>query len=101
MSFARDPATAEYDDRRADEYDDWYATRGRFEARERPGWGDEVAQLVALLAALPVARTLDVACGKRSLTEQQLAAESDGEPRLAGRWFVAAMAQAPGRCCFG
>ncbi|WCB95796.1 2-methyl-6-phytyl-1,4-hydroquinone methyltransferase [Baekduia alba] len=70
MSFARDPATHAYYDARADEYDEWYAGEGRFGApgRERPGWADEVQQLVALVDALPAARTLDVACGTGFLT---------------------------------
>lgn len=36
-AFARDRATAEYYDRRANEYDDWYEGRGRFAERDRPG----------------------------------------------------------------
>jgi demethylmenaquinone methyltransferase/2-methoxy-6-polyprenyl-1,4-benzoquinol methylase len=67
-AFARDPATATYYDARAAEYDEWYLGRGRFAARERPGWDGEVAALVALVRSLPPARTLDVACGSGFLT---------------------------------
>jgi ubiquinone/menaquinone biosynthesis C-methylase UbiE len=52
-----------YYDRRAPEYDDWWLGTGVFASRERLGWDDEVARLVESLAALPAARTLDVACG--------------------------------------
>jgi ubiquinone/menaquinone biosynthesis C-methylase UbiE len=57
-----------YYDRRAGEYDDWWLGRGLHAARERPGWHDEVAELVAVVAALPPARVLDVACGTGFLT---------------------------------
>ena len=53
----------EYYDRRAPEYDDWYEGTGRFAARERPAWREMVDELARTLAALPPARTLDVACG--------------------------------------
>ena len=58
----------EYYDRRAPEYDDWYLGRGLFADRDRPGWEDELAQLTRAIAALPAARTLDVACGTGFLT---------------------------------
>jgi demethylmenaquinone methyltransferase/2-methoxy-6-polyprenyl-1,4-benzoquinol methylase len=67
-AFARDPGTAAYYDARAAEYDEWYLGRGRFARRDRPGWDDEVAALVALVRGLPPARTLDVACGSGFLT---------------------------------
>jgi ubiquinone/menaquinone biosynthesis C-methylase UbiE len=67
-AFARDAGTAEYYDRRAREYDDWWESRGLFAARDRPGWTGEVEQIVALVLALPAARTLDVACGTGFLT---------------------------------
>ena len=51
-----------YDDRAA-EYDDWWLGAGLFASRERPGWHEAVAELVAFVAALPPARVLDVACG--------------------------------------
>ena len=66
--FARDPETARYYDERAGEYDEWYEDRGRFAQRDRPGWSADVDRLVELVAALPTARTLDVACGSGFLT---------------------------------
>jgi ubiquinone/menaquinone biosynthesis C-methylase UbiE len=39
-----------------------------FASRSRPGWAEEVAALWAVVAALPPARTLDVACGTGYLT---------------------------------
>lgn len=68
-TFARDRATADYYDRRASEYDDWYNSRGRFAERDRPGWADEVARLVEFVHTLPSARTLDIACGSGFLTQ--------------------------------
>jgi demethylmenaquinone methyltransferase/2-methoxy-6-polyprenyl-1,4-benzoquinol methylase len=67
-SFAASAAIAEYYERRAGEYDEWYGGEGRFAARSRPGWPEEVAGLVRLVASLPPARTLDVACGTGFLT---------------------------------
>jgi ubiquinone/menaquinone biosynthesis C-methylase UbiE len=67
-AFARDPATAAYYDQRAPEYDEWYLSQGRFAERDRPGWNAEVEQVTHLIAALPPARTLDVACGSGFLT---------------------------------
>ena len=57
-----------YYDRRAPEYDDWWLGRGLFADRERPGWREETDALVRTIAALPPARTLDVACGTGFLT---------------------------------
>ncbi len=67
-AFATDPATAGYYDRRAAEYDEWYVGEGMFAVRDRPGWGDEVSQVIALIEGLPPAQTLDVACGTGFLT---------------------------------
>ena len=53
----------EYYDRRAPEYDEWYEGTGRFAARERHAWRELVEALARARAALPPARTLDVACG--------------------------------------
>jgi ubiquinone/menaquinone biosynthesis C-methylase UbiE len=57
-----------YYDRRAPEYDEWYRGVGQYAERDRPGWHDEVDALTRALAALPPARTLDVACGTGFLT---------------------------------
>jgi ubiquinone/menaquinone biosynthesis C-methylase UbiE len=62
------PAMRAYYDRRAGEYDDWWLGSGLFAGRDRPGWHDEVAALVALIETLPPARVLDVACGTAFLT---------------------------------
>jgi ubiquinone/menaquinone biosynthesis C-methylase UbiE len=68
-AFATDAATAAYYNRRAAEYDDWYTGQGLFAERDRPGWQDEVSQVVELVASLPAVRTLDVACGTGFLTQ--------------------------------
>ena len=39
-----------------------------FAARDRPGWDEDVAALCSIVAELPPARTLDVACGTGYLT---------------------------------
>lgn len=57
-----------YYERRAAEYDDWWLGTGLFAERDRPGWSEEVEQLVSVLRSLPPARTLDVACGTGFLT---------------------------------
>jgi ubiquinone/menaquinone biosynthesis C-methylase UbiE len=86
MAFARDPDTHAYYEARAAEYDEWYEGLGSFAApgRERPGWADEVRTLVAIVAALPPARTLDVACGTGFLTRhlRGLAVGLDQSPAM-------------------
>ena len=57
-----------YYDRRAFEYDDWWLGQGLYADRERPGWEEELGVLAEVIAALPPARTLDVACGTGFLT---------------------------------
>ncbi len=57
-----------YYEARAREYDDWYLGTGRFAERDRPGWHEELERLQGVVAALPPARTLDVACGTAFLT---------------------------------
>jgi len=57
-----------YYDRRAFEYDDWWLGTGLHAERVRPGWDEEVDVLAELIASLPPARTLDVACGTGFLT---------------------------------
>ena len=58
-----------YYERRAKEYDDWWLGTGLHASRDRPGWDESVAELTATLAALPPAKTLDVACGTGFLTQ--------------------------------
>lgn len=58
-----------YYDARAPEYDDWWLGTGRFEERDRPGWEKERDALIATLAGLEPARTVDVACGTGFLTQ--------------------------------
>jgi ubiquinone/menaquinone biosynthesis C-methylase UbiE len=53
----------DYYDARAPEYDDVWLGRGRFEHRHGSDWFAEVADLLGMIASLPAARTLDVACG--------------------------------------
>jgi demethylmenaquinone methyltransferase/2-methoxy-6-polyprenyl-1,4-benzoquinol methylase len=57
-----------YYDRRAFEYDDWWLGQGLYADRDRPGWEEELDVLAGVIAALPPARTLDVACGTGFLT---------------------------------
>ena len=57
-----------YYEARAPAYDDWWLGIGSFEQRERPGWNEERDALIATIASLPPARTLDVACGTGFLT---------------------------------
>jgi demethylmenaquinone methyltransferase/2-methoxy-6-polyprenyl-1,4-benzoquinol methylase len=58
-----------YYEARASEYDDWWLGTRLFARRERPGWTEERDALVATLAVLSPARTLDVACGTGFLTQ--------------------------------
>ncbi|MEA2135236.1 MAG: hypothetical protein QOC68_3145 [Solirubrobacteraceae bacterium] len=58
----------DYYEQRAREYDEWYEATGVFAERDRPGWEEDVAALCRVVAALPPARTLDVACGTGFLT---------------------------------
>jgi ubiquinone/menaquinone biosynthesis C-methylase UbiE len=58
----------EYYEARAPEYDEWYLGLGRFDGLDRAHWDDELHELERTLAALPPARTLDVACGTGFLT---------------------------------
>ena len=57
-----------YYDARAPEFDDVWLGRGRFEHRHGTDWFDEVVRLLGVVASLPAARTLDVACGTGFLT---------------------------------
>jgi demethylmenaquinone methyltransferase/2-methoxy-6-polyprenyl-1,4-benzoquinol methylase len=64
----REPTAPTYYDRRAPEYDDWYLGVGLYADRDRPGFDDELTRVTEVLASLPPARTLDVACGTGFLT---------------------------------
>ena len=57
-----------YYEARAREYDDWWFGGNLYSSRQRPGWDEEVDALCGVVAALPPARTLDVACGTGFLT---------------------------------
>ena len=109
MAFARDPATLAYYERRAGEYDEWYAGTGRFADRERPGWESDVARVVArelvVVDSAPRPDTPREAWQervlndgsrhrvfKRFLTAGALAGEIGGEPLLESAWFSAARA---------
>ena len=78
-----------YYDRRAAEYDDWWLGRGVFARRERPGWDEEVAEVVGAVAALPPARVLDVACGTGFIT-RHLRGEVTGLDQSAAMTRIAA-----------
>jgi ubiquinone/menaquinone biosynthesis C-methylase UbiE len=71
------PAVKQYYDTRAPEYDEWYLGQGRFARVERPGWDEAIRVLEGVVAALPPANTLDVACGTAFLT-QHLTGEVTG-----------------------
>ena len=59
-----------YYEQRAAEYDEWWLGTGLFATRDRPGWHEDVAGLIAALHALAPARTLDLACGTGFLTRE-------------------------------
>jgi demethylmenaquinone methyltransferase/2-methoxy-6-polyprenyl-1,4-benzoquinol methylase len=58
----------EYYDRRAPEYDTWYLGTGTYSDRDRPGWFEDLAAILAAIESCRPARTLDVACGTGFLT---------------------------------
>jgi ubiquinone/menaquinone biosynthesis C-methylase UbiE len=87
----------EYYDRRAEEYDDWYEGTGLHAERERPGWDEEVAKLEQVVASLPPARVLDVACGTGFLT-RHLRGDVVGLDQSA-RMLEVARTQAPAATC--
>jgi demethylmenaquinone methyltransferase/2-methoxy-6-polyprenyl-1,4-benzoquinol methylase len=95
-----DEAMRDYYEQRAPEYDDWWRGTGLFEARERPGWDEDVAALQAALAALPPARTLDVACGTGFLT-RHLPGELTGLDQSASMLEVAASRMPSATCVQG
>jgi len=79
-------AVKEYYDTRAPEYDEWYLGLGKFAGLKRPEWDEDVRSLEQTIAALPAARTLDVACGTGYLTRHlrgQIVALDHSERMLA------------------
>jgi SAM-dependent methyltransferase len=64
-----DDVMRRYYDNRAAAYGDWWLGPGMYANRDRPGWDREVTELIAVLAALPPAHVLDVACGTGFLTQ--------------------------------
>ena len=76
----------QYYDTRAPEYDEWYlglgkfVGLGKFAERDRPGWHEDVSALEQVVAGLPPANTLDVACGTGFLTQHLVLHD--------GPWFV-------------
>jgi demethylmenaquinone methyltransferase/2-methoxy-6-polyprenyl-1,4-benzoquinol methylase len=89
-----------YYDRRAQEYDDWWLGTGMFAQTERPGWPQEVAELIAVIEALPAAAVLDVGCGTGFLTAH-LAGEVVGLDQSTEMLEIATPRIAPGRVIRG
>ncbi len=85
-----------YYDQRAGEYDDWWLGTGTFAGQERPGWSQEVAELIAMVEELPAATVLDVACGTGFLTAH-LAGEVVGLDQSTAMLAIAGPRIAPGR----
>jgi demethylmenaquinone methyltransferase/2-methoxy-6-polyprenyl-1,4-benzoquinol methylase len=81
---------------RAREYDDWWLGTGLFADIEPPGWAQEVTELTSLVASLPPARVLDVACGTGFLT-QHLAGSVVGLDQSEDMLAIAAPRLLPGR----
>jgi demethylmenaquinone methyltransferase/2-methoxy-6-polyprenyl-1,4-benzoquinol methylase len=73
-----------YYERRAPEYDDWYLGRGRFADRDRPGFAEELDEVLATLSSLPAEQTLDVGCGTGFVSRhlRGLAAAVDRSPGM-------------------
>ena len=62
-------AMRDYYNQRAAEYDDWWLGTGLFADRDRPGWDEDRAALIAALQTVQPRRTLDLACGTGFLTQ--------------------------------
>ena len=58
-----------YYEARAREYDDWVYGTGLFAERDRSGWHEERERMENAVAAMPPAKTLDIACGTGWLTQ--------------------------------
>jgi ubiquinone/menaquinone biosynthesis C-methylase UbiE len=74
----------EFFDLLAPVYDDWWRDDGRFTPGSRPGWSEEVTQVLGVLHALEPLRTLDVGCGTGFLTGELpgAAAGLDGSEQM-------------------
>lgn len=57
-----------YYEARAREYDDWWLGRGLYAESRPTDWDEERTRLEGWIADLPLARTLDVACGTGFMT---------------------------------
>jgi len=57
-----------YYDQRAREYDDWCRGNGLWAPLPRPGWHEEVAQVISLISSYVAATWLDATCGTGFLT---------------------------------
>src|SRR5665213_3619759 len=68
MTEGVDEAMRDYYDRRASEYDDYWLGTGRFADLDRPGWSEEVDELIAVLDDLPSGHLIDIGCGTAFLT---------------------------------
>jgi ubiquinone/menaquinone biosynthesis C-methylase UbiE len=84
-----------YYDARAREYDEWYEGLGRFDGLDRPRWDDDVRELERIVASLPPARSLDVACGTGFLT-RHLQGEVVGLDQSESMLAIAAQRFPPG-----
>ena len=58
-----------YYEARAVEYDELWLGTGIHAYRDRPGWTEDRDELIAAVAALPAAKTVDVACGTGFLSQ--------------------------------
>ena len=99
-AFAGDPATWEYYEQRAAEYDEWYTGDGQYASRDRPGWNDDVQAVIQVVRSLSGQRTLDVACGTGFLG-RHLNGEVVGLDRSLAMARIARGREAEGRVAVG
>ena len=57
-----------YYERRAPEYDDAYLGTGTYSGHARPGFEEELTEVITLIEGLPPARVLDIGCGTGFMT---------------------------------